>query len=299
MSKIFVSCGQFTEAEKSLGKAMVRIVKSVTGADAFFAEQVQDLNGLDSNILSALRDCAAFITVLHPRGNIIRPDGSTQIRASVWIEQEIAIATYIQRVEKRSLPVIAFIHKSVGREGIRDLLHLNPIPFTDEAEILAALPELLRPWKTLPSSGIRLQLQSGSRTREQDHWIRKLSVSLINDSSQRITNFNCQVRLPAGILKHWSAMYPSEVKSDDQRYRCFSFDESFKRTAISPRTTAALIDFNYCTACAGEHTGEIPAIAAALVGESEVEATIWIDGREYNAVNTIKGLSADAEARGV
>jgi hypothetical protein len=46
-----------------------------------------------------------------------RPDGSAHVRASVWIEQEIAIATYIQRVEKRSLPVIAFVHKSVGREG--------------------------------------------------------------------------------------------------------------------------------------------------------------------------------------
>ncbi|MGA9156213.1 MAG: hypothetical protein WB249_05435 [Candidatus Sulfotelmatobacter sp.] len=299
MNKIFVSCGQFTDAEKSLGKAMVRVVKSVTGVDAFFAEQGQDLNGLDSNILGALRDCAAFITVLHPRGKIVRPDGSTQVRASVWIEQEIAIATYIQRVGKRSLPVIAFIHRSVGREGIRDLLHLNPIPFADEAEILAALPELLEPWKTLPSSGIRLKLESGSRTREQDHWIRKLSVSLVNDSSQRITSFNCQVRLPAGILKHWSAMYPSEVKSDDQRYRCFSFDESFKRTAISPHTTVELINFSYCTACAGDHTGEIPAIAAALVEESEVEAKIWIDGREYKAVNTIKGLSADAEARGV
>jgi hypothetical protein len=299
MSKVFVSCGQFTEAEKSLGKAMVRIVKSVTGVDAFFAEQVQDLNGLDSNILDALRDCAAFITVLHPRGKIIRPDGSTQIRASVWIEQEIAIATYIQRVEKRSLPVIAFIHKSVGREGIRDLLHLNPIPFADEPEILAALPELLQPWKALFSSGIRLQIQSGSRTREQDHWIRRLAVSLINDSNQRITSFNCQVRLPAGILKHWSAMYPSELKSDDPRYRCFSFDENFKRSGIPPHTTAELINFQYCTACAADHTGEIPAIAAALVGESEVEAKIWIDGKEYKALNTIKGLSADAEARGM
>jgi hypothetical protein len=299
MSKIFVSCGQFTEAEKTLGKAIVRTVKEITGADAFFAEEVQDLNGLDANILGALRDCSAFITVLHPRGKIIRPDQSSHIRASVWIEQEIAIATYIQRVEKRSLPVIAFIHRSVGREGIRDLLHLNPIPFSDETEILAELPGLLQRWKVLPSSGIRILLQSGNRTREQDHWIRRLAVSLVNDSGQRINSFNCRVRLPAGILKHWSSVYPSEVPSDDPRYRCFTFDENMKRSAISPRTTTELINFPYCTACAGEHTGEIPAIAGAIVGESEVEARVWIDGREYSAVNTIKGLSADAEARGV
>src|SRR5690349_17133915 len=98
---VFVSCGQFTDSEKSLGKAIVAMVKDVTGFDAYFAEQVQDLNSLETNILNALQGCVAFITVLHPRGEIIRPDGSSHHRASIWIEQEIAIATYIQRIEKR------------------------------------------------------------------------------------------------------------------------------------------------------------------------------------------------------
>jgi hypothetical protein len=83
VSKIFVSCGQYTETEKSLGKAIVRMTNDITGLEAFFAEEVQDLNGLDSNILGALRDSAAFITIMHPRGKIIRPDGSTHMRASV------------------------------------------------------------------------------------------------------------------------------------------------------------------------------------------------------------------------
>jgi hypothetical protein len=207
MNKVFVSCGQFTDAEKSLGKAIVRIVKSVTGADAFFAEQVQDLNGLDSNILGALRDCSAFITVLHPRGKIARPDGSTHIRASVWIEQEIAIATYIQRAEKRSLPVIAFVHRSVGREGIRDLLHLNPIPFTEEMEILEALPELLQNWKSVSPGGIRISIEAGGKNQEQGHRIRNISLKLVNDSNSRVTNFNGQICIPSGMLKHWSTMY--------------------------------------------------------------------------------------------
>jgi hypothetical protein len=34
---------------------------ALPGFDAFFAENVQDLNGLDANILSALRECAALI----------------------------------------------------------------------------------------------------------------------------------------------------------------------------------------------------------------------------------------------
>jgi hypothetical protein len=138
MSKpiVFISCGQYTQEEKKLGQQIAHMVRTVAGLEPFFAENVHDLNGLDTNVLDALRECAGFIVVLHPRGEITRPDNSTLIRASVWIEQEIAIATYVQRAEKRKLPIIAFKHKSVGREGIRDLLHLNPIEFTDENRIL-------------------------------------------------------------------------------------------------------------------------------------------------------------------
>src|SRR4029077_17184278 len=145
MSKplIFISCGQFTTEEKTLGKNIYKMVESLD-MQPFFAEEVQDLKGLNENILDNLRDCAGFITVLHPRGTLKRPDGSLHTRASVWIEQEIAIATYIKHVEKRDIPVIAFIHQSVGREGIRDLLHLNPITFSEEMEVLAGLPERLR-----------------------------------------------------------------------------------------------------------------------------------------------------------
>lgn len=149
---IFISCGQYTEEEKRLGQQVAQMVKTLTGFDAFFAENVQDLNGLDANILSALHECAALIVVLHPRGTIERPNDSPVVRASVWIEQEIAIATYIKRVEKRSLPIIVFKHVKVGREGLRDLLQLNPIEFTHESEVLARLPERLKDWRDLPRS---------------------------------------------------------------------------------------------------------------------------------------------------
>ena len=118
---IFVSCGQYSTAEKELGKQICTMVRTLTKCEPFFAEDVHDLNGLDANILNALHDCVGFITVMHPRGEIKRTK-DTIVRASVWIEQEIAIATYIHRIEKRSLPIIAFKHKSVSREGIRDLL---------------------------------------------------------------------------------------------------------------------------------------------------------------------------------
>jgi hypothetical protein len=146
--RVFISCGQYAPEEKRLGSQIAELVRSA-GFDPFFAEEVHDLGGLDRNIFDALHSCVGFITVLHPRGAITRPDNSVVIRASVWIEQEIAIAAYIQHVEKRPLQVIAFRHVSVGREGVRDFVQLNPIEFRDESEVLAALPELLHKLKPI------------------------------------------------------------------------------------------------------------------------------------------------------
>jgi hypothetical protein len=291
---IFISCGQYSEAEKRLGSDISAMVKKLTGFEPFFAEEVQDLNGLDSNILNALRDCVGFITVLHPRGVIVRPDKSELIRASVWIEQEIAIATYIQRVEKRSLPIIAFKHVSVGREGIRDLLHLNPIEFADEAEVLAALPERLEKWKLLKKPpGIELMLQSANSGSQNGHVIRKVQIILVNDTSERITGYDCEIRIPASLLKHWAATYPSELRKGDPVWRCFRFNES-SNGILLPRETRALTFFDYCTQCAHDTSMQTP----GLVASSSIEATIWINGREYSDLKTIQELAQDAERRG-
>jgi hypothetical protein len=298
MSKptVFISCGQYSEAEKRLGKQIAQMVKNLTGFEAFFAEDVQDLNGLDANILGALRDCVGFITVLHPRGDIKRPDGSVITRASVWIEQEVAVATYIQRVEKRELPIIAFKHVSVGREGIRDLLQLNPIPFTDESEILVALTERLAAWKSLTPSGIQLQLSTIKNCEHADHALRTLVVTLINDTSQRITEYDCEVRIPVGLLKHRDSKNLSEVRSDEPNRRRFRFDETLKGSAkprvLSPHDQTTLMTFDYCTACALADCRDIPAVVADAV----IDAIICVERREYSVSKTIKELAIDAES---
>lgn len=167
------------------------MVKNVTGLEAFFAENVQNLAGLDASILTALHDCAAFIVVLHARGTIERPDGRPLVRASVWIEQEIAIATYIQRIEKRELRIIAFKHVSVGLEGLRSLLQVNPIEFTDESEVLAALQKRLSPLaKSLKQRDIWLELICTASRTQDDHAIRRIELKLANETNRRITEYN-------------------------------------------------------------------------------------------------------------
>jgi hypothetical protein len=289
---IFISCGQYTEREKRLGKQIAQMVKSLTDYEPFFAEDVQDLNGLDANILDALRDCVAFITVLHPRGIIRRPDGSVLSRASVWIEQEVAIATYIQRIESRPIPIIAFKHNSVGREGIRELLHLNPIEFTDESEILAALPERLATWKSLKSTGIHLTLKSNINTSQDGHLIRKLVVTLINNTSNRIKNYDLEIGISASLLRHWSAVYPMEVRRDDINRRYFRFNEA-DFAPSNPHSSLQLASFDYCPTCALADAAGIEALAAG----ARTEAKLWIDGRQYSVEKTVRELAEDAEGR--
>jgi hypothetical protein len=290
---IFISCGQYTDAEKRLGKQISEMVRTLTDCVPFFAEEVQDLNGLDANILNALHDCVGFITVMHPRGEIRRPNGSI-VRASVWIEQEIAIATYIQRVEKRTLPIIAFKHKSVGREGIRDLLHLNPFEFTDEAEILTELAKRLAAWRSLKPSGVELRLSSQAAGWQEGHDIGRLEIMLLNGTNRLIEKYEFEVRLPSALLKHWSTTYPTEVRCNIPRLRCFRFDQN-GRGALRPHDQLQYpITFDYCTTCAiPEH--ESTWVGAALVSEMSLGATAWVEGNEYVVEKTIKQLALERE----
>jgi hypothetical protein len=43
-------------------------------------------------------------------------------RTSVWVEQEMAIAAFLQQAQARRLEVAVYIQKGVKREGVRDQL---------------------------------------------------------------------------------------------------------------------------------------------------------------------------------
>jgi hypothetical protein len=304
MSKpfIFISCGQFTDAEKALGKAIVKAVEENTDYDAYFAEEGQDLDGLDNNILNALQNCVAFITVLHPRGEIFRPNGTKHVRASVWIEQEIAIATYIKRVQKKSLPVIAFIYKSaqqaVGREGIRELIKLNPIQFADESEVLAVLPERLKALGKLTATDIVPEIRMYEAVRQVDkHITGQLLFRINNNTDSRIEKINGKLRIHAGLLKHHTGFGMDEELSPDRQYRILRFNEA-NIPPLQPQSYRDLPTFEYCRHCAIEDTHEpSPYIGSLLVSEYEVEMTLWVDGKPYHVMKTIKELGQEANAR--
>jgi hypothetical protein len=81
---------------------------------------------------------------MHHRGKI---EGRNTIRTSVWIEQEVAIATLMQQILGRPLHVALFIQHGIAIEGIRQQIQLNPIEFTSSDEV-TRLREILPKWTT-------------------------------------------------------------------------------------------------------------------------------------------------------
>jgi hypothetical protein len=286
---IFISCGQFTEPEKRLGREIAELARMLTGSEVFLADEVQSLQGLDANILNALRECSVFIAVMHPRGEIVRPDGTKVIRASVWIEQEIAIATYIERLEKRQIEIIAFKHKSVSLEGIRSLLQLNPVEFNDDAQVLETLKKRLE-IVGIKTSGVQLQFRTRPGRPQDGHQIETLEISLVNDTDQRLEKYTFDIFIPASLLLHQSTRYLSEVKpSGMDGYRCLEFTE--EQGPIQPRRSLAPVTFDYCSKC-GLNAGDFTGIMSKIIGR------LWVEGRpSFSVEKNLQELAIEEAKR--
>jgi hypothetical protein len=62
---IFISCGQRTPEEISLGKRVKEEIDRTPGFQAYFAENVHDLDSLNNNIFEAISQCSGAIIFLH------------------------------------------------------------------------------------------------------------------------------------------------------------------------------------------------------------------------------------------
>jgi hypothetical protein len=140
---IFVSCGQLTTEEKSLGLAVKSAIDATLGFEAYFAESVHDLEALGRNVFDALRRCSGAVVFLHERGTVVDALGSEWgHRSSVWVNQEIAILAYRQFLESQQLPVLVFKDERVKLEGAMTALIVNPLPIVEAPEVV----KLVQSW---------------------------------------------------------------------------------------------------------------------------------------------------------
>lgn len=201
---IFVSCGQRTEDEKRLGSAICELVISSGAFIPFFAQEQSDLNGLHDNIMGALERAVGFIAVMHPRGSVVIPGTGDLIitRASVWVEQEIAIAAFINRSRKQKIPTAVYCHRTVGREGMRDLLHLNPIEFEHNEEVIGHLSTRLTTWEVNESKDAdgELSLKASPTYSASAGRIVTLTPIFRNDGV-RANQYSCTMYIPSLLVK--------------------------------------------------------------------------------------------------
>jgi hypothetical protein len=209
---IFISCGQVTAEEKALGRQVCALVKDLTPHEPYFAENQNSLEGLTQNILGSLDDSVGLITIMHPRGMVTFPDNHQEIRASVWIEQEIAIAAYITQILKRQLKIASYIHHSIRREGMRDQLLLNAVLFTDAAEILTHLRDILPTWKDLPAS-LKMTAPPKVRVALKRGHVSNYLLEFANDEDEVV--LIREVRLFAGNVETGKVELTEPLKPDD------------------------------------------------------------------------------------
>jgi hypothetical protein len=140
---VFISCGQYHNHEKALGTALVAALEEV-GYKGYFAENQNLLESLTRHIFGSLNKCAGFVGVMHYRGEFADPHGRKYIRASIWVEQEIAIAAFLTELLKKKIEVLIYAQRGITREGVRDQLKLTPIEFDTEDDVLAHFKESLK-----------------------------------------------------------------------------------------------------------------------------------------------------------
>lgn len=203
---VFVSCGQVSETEINLGRNIVALIGRRPGLTAYFAQNVSSVDALSASIFKSLAGASAFVTVMHRRGTVQgRPGDEERTRASVWIEQEIAIAAFLKSTTRSDLEVLAYAQKGLYREGVRQVLLLNPIEFEEEGEILADLAPKIEKWnlKPLSSPGPRLEaeLKYSVLSHAVDRHEYQLEVALRNVGDVSIPEVEYRLTFPRPFVR--------------------------------------------------------------------------------------------------
>ena len=232
---MFVSCGQYAEHEKQLGRDIVALIEERTPYRAYFADNQEDLQGLTQNIFGALNRCAGFVGVMHHRGDVKTPSGHHQ-RGSVWIEQEIAIAAFLRQTLDRRIEVAVYLQEGIKREGVREQLILNAKGFSTDDEVIEDLRAKIDTGKfkhQQPSNTVPLDAEfRWDATRRDQHEHRyQLSIWVENTGSQPLENYWFDLEFPRIALVE-SAGIGGEIRERDTKTHRF-----VRATSTSVRKT--------------------------------------------------------------
>jgi len=144
-AKVFISCGQTTQEEKTIGTKLVSYFTK-RGFDAYFAEEVHNSLALTQSIYSNIRTSEYFVCV-----NFDRKDSKY---GSLFVQQELAIASFLE------LPLVAFHQPKIKLGGVAQYLHVNSIEFNSFKDIILNLDQFTKKWD--PESKNQFRLSFGN-----------------------------------------------------------------------------------------------------------------------------------------
>ncbi|MGB9485787.1 MAG: hypothetical protein WCD04_06720, partial [Terriglobia bacterium] len=242
------SCGQYTDEEKRLGRQVAGLVRELTPFRPYFADFQSSLEALTENILGRLHKCVGFIAIMHPRGDVLFRGGTRHTRGSVWIEQEIAIAAFVVQVLNRPVNVAAYIHGSIKREGIRDQLHLNPVAFDGDGEVLDSLRKILPTWED-PSTDVATQVELDINYKEKqitsERHDYELAILITNSGTDRIEQFQVDVMFPNAFLEQGTSFGLEDTRRRTNTHRFFMATEHTKREPLYPESSLLAMTIPY------------------------------------------------------
>lgn len=136
-ARIFISCGQRTEAEKGLGSSCKKHFER-RGFSVYLAEAVQSLEALTENIFYHLRNSEYAVFIDCAR----EPLDTDKFRGSIFVNQELAIAAFLN-IDSR-----VFHEEGVIREGVAEYLIAKPVLFKNRPQFLGKLRRQTKEWRS-------------------------------------------------------------------------------------------------------------------------------------------------------
>jgi hypothetical protein len=248
---VFVSCGQVTAAEIKLGRDICALVDATPGLRSYFAQDVSSMEALSANIFRNLKEASAVIAVMHHRGAVTgRPGDAPRTRASVWIEQEIAIVAFQAAVDGRRIEIAAYAQRGLSREGVRDNLIVNPVEFDVESEILDDVRKKLAAWRLAAPqiAGAHVDLKLGYRklpNSDREPHAYELDVDMRNVGTEVIEDFEASMEFPAAFVTHPPGSIAKERHDlAHDEYRVFRHGNSNK-TRLLPGDSMKIMTLSY------------------------------------------------------
>lgn len=137
-ARVFISCGQRYDEEKGLGSSCKKHFER-RGFSVYLAEEVQSLEALTENIFHHLKNSEYAVFIDCAREKL----SSGEIRGSMFVNQELAIAAFLPIEESR-----VFHKEGVTIEGVAKYLIAKPIHFSSRQQFLGKLRRQTKEWRS-------------------------------------------------------------------------------------------------------------------------------------------------------